>query len=86
MTDATTQQPLIELKHVDKHFGSLHVLRDINLSIAPGEVVEWSEAPDAHEGSATVNVQGCDPETGAPSGNPQSVAVTIVEADSGGSQ
>ena len=39
MTDATTQQPLIELKHVDKHFGSLHVLRDINLSIAPGEVV-----------------------------------------------
>lgn len=39
MTDATTQQPLIELKHVDKHFGSLHVLRDINLSIVPGEVV-----------------------------------------------
>lgn len=39
MTDTTTQQPLIELKHVDKHFGSLHVLRDINLSIAPGEVV-----------------------------------------------
>ena len=39
MTDATTQQPLIELKHVDKHFGSLHVLRDINLSITPGEVV-----------------------------------------------
>ena len=38
MTDATTQQPLIELKHVDKHFGSLHVLRDINLSIVPGEV------------------------------------------------
>lgn len=39
MTDATTQQPLIELKHVDKHFGPLHVLRDINLSIVPGEVV-----------------------------------------------
>ena len=54
--------------------------------IAPGEVVEWCEAPDAHEGSATVTVQGCDPETGAPSGNPQSVAVTIVAADSGESQ
>ena len=54
--------------------------------IAPGEVVEWCEAPDAHEGSATVTVQGCDPETGAPSGNPQSVAVTIVAADSDGSQ
>lgn len=54
--------------------------------IAPGEVVEWCEASDAHEGSATVTVQGCDPETGAPSGNPQSVAVTIVVADSDGSQ
>ena len=54
--------------------------------IAPGEVVEWCEAPDAHEGSATVTVQGCDPESGSPSGNPQSVAVTIVAADSDGSQ
>lgn len=54
--------------------------------IAPGEVVEWCEAPDAHEGSATVTVQGCDSETGAPSGNPQSVAVAIVAADLSGSQ
>ena len=54
--------------------------------IAPGEVVEWCEAPDAHEGSATVTVQGCDPETGAPSGNPQSVSVTIVAADLSESQ
>ncbi len=30
---------LIVLEHVDKHFGALHVLRDINLSIARGEVV-----------------------------------------------
>ena len=54
--------------------------------IAPGEVVEWCEAPDAHEGSATVTVQGRDPETGAPSGNPQSVAVAIVAADLSGNQ
>ena len=54
--------------------------------IAPGEVVEWCEAPDAHEGSATVTVQGCDPETGAPSGNPQSVAVTIVAASTAGGE
>lgn len=46
--------------------------------IAPGEVVEWCDAPNAHEGSATLTVQGCDLETGAPSGNPQSVAVEIV--------
>ena len=32
-------QPVIELRHVEKHFGELHVLRDINLSVAKGEVV-----------------------------------------------
>ncbi len=33
------QTPVIELKHVDKHFGELHVLKDINLSVQKGEVV-----------------------------------------------
>lgn len=33
------QTAVIELKHVDKHFGQLHVLKDINLSINKGEVV-----------------------------------------------
>ena len=32
-------QPIIELKHVDKHFGALHVLKDINLEVDKGEVV-----------------------------------------------
>ena len=31
--------PLVVLDHVDKWFGDLHVLQDINLSIARGEVV-----------------------------------------------
>jgi glutamate transport system ATP-binding protein len=31
--------PLVELREVNKHFGSLHVLRDINLQVAAGEVV-----------------------------------------------
>ncbi|MFI8106572.1 amino acid ABC transporter ATP-binding protein, partial [Streptomyces sp. NPDC086023] len=30
---------LVVLSNVDKHFGALHVLQDINLSIARGEVV-----------------------------------------------
>ncbi|MCR4744337.1 MAG: amino acid ABC transporter ATP-binding protein [Lachnospiraceae bacterium] len=30
---------VIELRHVDKHFGNLHVLKDINLSVGKGEVV-----------------------------------------------
>ncbi len=32
-------QPVIELRHVDKHFGDLHVLKDINLEVDRGEVV-----------------------------------------------
>lgn len=35
----TTTHPIIELRHVNKHFGDLHVLRDINLSVSKGEVV-----------------------------------------------
>lgn len=33
------QIPIIELRHVDKHFGDLHVLKDVNLTIGKGEVV-----------------------------------------------
>ncbi len=32
-------EPLVVLEHVDKWYGQLHVLQDINLSIARGEVV-----------------------------------------------
>ncbi|MBP3885609.1 MAG: amino acid ABC transporter ATP-binding protein [Olsenella sp.] len=31
--------PIIELRNVDKHYGKLHVLRDINLSVSKGEVL-----------------------------------------------
>ena len=34
-----TETPVIELKHVDKHYGELHVLKDINLKVSKGEVV-----------------------------------------------
>lgn len=36
---SNSARPVIELRHVDKHFGSLHVLKDINLSVNKGEVV-----------------------------------------------
>jgi len=32
-------EPLVVLTDVNKHFGDLHVLRDINLTVDPGEVV-----------------------------------------------
>ena len=35
----TEQTPIIELRHVDKHFGDLHVLKDVNLAVGKGEVV-----------------------------------------------
>ena len=34
-----TATPLVVLENVNKHFGELHVLRDINLSVNAGEVV-----------------------------------------------
>ncbi|MCI1222896.1 MAG: amino acid ABC transporter ATP-binding protein [Bifidobacterium subtile] len=30
---------MVELRHVDKYFGDLHVLKDINLSVSKGEVL-----------------------------------------------
>ena len=39
--DSTAEKnvPVIELRHVDKHFGDLHVLRDVNLAVNKGEVL-----------------------------------------------
>ncbi len=36
---ALSAEGLVVLRDVNKHFGALHVLKDINLSVAPGEVV-----------------------------------------------
>src|SRR3989440_4806815 len=36
---AATNQPLIVLEAVNKHFGALHVLRDVDLTVDRGEVV-----------------------------------------------
>ena len=32
-------EPLVRLEHVEKHFGALHVLKDVNLEVARGEVL-----------------------------------------------
>ena len=44
MSDASAEKtggavPVIELRHVDKHYGELHVLCDVNLKVMKGEVV-----------------------------------------------
>ncbi|MGH8794302.1 MAG: amino acid ABC transporter ATP-binding protein [Stackebrandtia sp.] len=38
-TETTTDTPLVQLSEVNKHFGSLHVLQDIDLTVGNGEVV-----------------------------------------------
>ena len=35
----TAETPVIELRHLDRHFGSLHVLNDVSLKVYRGEVV-----------------------------------------------
>jgi len=35
----TDDEPIVSLQHVDKHFGPVHVLNDVNLDVAKGEVV-----------------------------------------------
>ncbi len=39
IAETSTARPLVEITNVNKHFGALHVLRDISLTIAAGEVV-----------------------------------------------
>ena len=40
MPDAgADNRPLVELTHVEKHYGDLHVLKDINLTVRNGEVL-----------------------------------------------
>ena len=37
--ESTGAAPVIELRHVEKHFGDLHVLKDINIEVDRGEVL-----------------------------------------------
>src|SRR5215211_3897186 len=39
MTEATTAPLMIRVADVDKHFGPLHVLKNINLEVPKGQVV-----------------------------------------------
>ncbi len=39
MVPSQSGEPLVVLDHVNKHFGELHVLKDISTSVARGEVV-----------------------------------------------
>jgi glutamate transport system ATP-binding protein len=39
VTSSSAGQPLVVLEGVNKHFGALHVLKDIDLTVARGEVV-----------------------------------------------
>lgn len=38
-SSSATAKPIVRMEKVNKHFGSLHVLKDIDLEVSPGEVV-----------------------------------------------
>lgn len=38
-TQSDTANPIVRMEKVNKHFGNLHVLKDIELEVSPGEVV-----------------------------------------------
>lgn len=39
ISSTTTSAPVVRIEHVSKHFGATQVLKDVNLSVYPGEVV-----------------------------------------------
>jgi simple sugar transport system ATP-binding protein len=39
MADTTTEPPLVEMRHIEKYYGRVHALRDVNLRIVRGEIV-----------------------------------------------
>ncbi len=62
-TSSTGNQPLIELRHVDKHYGDLHVLNGINLSVdrvvvmADGQIVETGTPDEVFDHPQTKRAQ-----------------------------
>lgn len=39
MTDQNGAQPLLEMRGINTHYGAVHILKDVNLAIYPGELV-----------------------------------------------
>jgi glutamine transport system ATP-binding protein len=53
--------PIVTMEHVDKHFGALHVLKDISLTINPGEVVVVIGASGSGKSTLIRCVNGLEP-------------------------
>ena len=54
-------EPIVSMSHVDKHFGTLHVLKDITLDVAPGEVVVVIGASGSGKSTLIRCVNGLEP-------------------------
>ena len=39
MNGANAQAPLLEMRRVNTHYGAVHILKDVELAIYPGELV-----------------------------------------------
>ncbi|WP_110669681.1 amino acid ABC transporter ATP-binding protein [Salinicola halophilus] len=58
---ATDTRPIVRLQKVNKHFGKLHVMRDIDLDVAPGEVVVIIGASGSGKSTLIRCVNGLEP-------------------------
>ncbi|WP_040632653.1 amino acid ABC transporter ATP-binding protein [Mobilicoccus pelagius] len=61
MTATSAARPLVVLEHVDKHFGDLHVLKDVDLTIHAGEVVVLLGPSGAGKSTLCHTVNGLTP-------------------------
>ncbi|WP_110649697.1 amino acid ABC transporter ATP-binding protein [Salinicola peritrichatus] len=55
------RQPIVRLDRVNKHFGDLHVMQDIDLSVVPGEVVVIIGASGSGKSTLIRCVNGLEP-------------------------
>jgi len=39
MPEPTTSQPIVEMRHIEKSFGAVRALRDVDLVLHPGEIL-----------------------------------------------
>ncbi len=56
-----TDEPIVRMENVNKHFGSLHVLQDVELAVDPGEVIVVIGASGSGKSTLIRCVNGLEP-------------------------
>ena len=59
MTEAASTAPMIRMVEVDKYFGQLHVLKNINIEVPRGQVVSYGYIAKRLRSAARAVGQAC---------------------------